>query len=74
MIDPELAAEITQEHEVFLTQLEGLAIQAIATNNWVKFYAHVVDFQNEHALHGETVIAKPQLTVECPTVGHSKIR
>jgi hypothetical protein len=48
---------IRQVHEAFLTELEGLAVEAIATNNWDAFYAHVVDFQNEHDLHGVTGIA-----------------
>jgi hypothetical protein len=55
---------IRQEHEPFLTELEALAVQAIASNNWDPFYAHVVDFQNEYDLHGETGIAIGQnLTV-----------
>jgi hypothetical protein len=49
--------EIRQEHENFLAELEALAVQAIASNDWDAFYAHVVDFQNEHDLHGETGIA-----------------
>jgi hypothetical protein len=53
LISPELAAEITQQHEAFFTQLEALAVEAIASNDWSAFYAHVVDFQNEHDLHGE---------------------
>jgi hypothetical protein len=48
---------IRQEHEGFLSQLEGLAVEAIATNDWTKFYAHVVDFQNENDLYGEALIA-----------------
>jgi hypothetical protein len=48
---------IRQEHESWLGELEGLAVEAIATNNWDAFYSHVVDFQNEHDLHGETGIA-----------------
>ena len=47
---------IRQVHEVWLTELEGLAVEAIASNNWEKFYAHVVDFQNEYDLHGESLI------------------
>ena len=57
MIDPELVAEIAQEHEPFLNELEGLAVEAIATNDWTAFYAHVVDFQNEQDLHGESGFA-----------------
>jgi hypothetical protein len=57
MIDPELAAEIAQEHETWLNELEGLAVEAIATNDWTAFYAHVVDFQNEQDLHGESGFA-----------------
>ena len=48
--------ELRQQHETWLAELEGLAVEAIATNNWDAFYAHVVDFQNEHDLHGETGI------------------
>ena len=47
MIDPGLAAEIGQQHEGFLNDLEGLAVEAIATNDWTAFYAHVADFQVE---------------------------
>jgi hypothetical protein len=55
---------IRQEHETWLAELEGLAVEAIASNNWDPFYAHVVDFQNEYDLHGESVIAIEQnLTV-----------
>jgi hypothetical protein len=53
---------IRQEHESWLGELEGLAVEAIATNHWDAFYAHVVDFQNDHDLHGETGIAQ-NLTV-----------
>jgi len=60
---PDLEA-IRQEHETWLAELEGLAVQAIASNNWDAFYAHVVDFQNQYDLHGETGIAIGQnLTV-----------
>ena len=37
----ELAAEIAQEHESFLTELEGLAIQAIASGDWSEVYDHI---------------------------------
>ncbi len=66
---------IRQEHESWLGELEGLAVEAIASNNWNAFYAHVVDFQNEHDLHGETgiVIAK-NLTVRfCPVEVSTKV-
>ncbi len=52
---PDLEA-IRQEHESWLGELEALVVQAIASNDWDAFYAHVVDFQNEHDLHGETGI------------------
>ena len=42
--------EIRQEHETWLAELEGLAVEAIASNNWDALYTHVVDFQNEHDL------------------------
>jgi hypothetical protein len=51
---------IRQEHESWLGELEGLAVEAIATNNWDAFYAHLVEFQNENDLHGETGIAITQ--------------
>ena len=38
--------ELRQEHENFLAELEGLAVQAIASNNWDTFYQHLIDFQN----------------------------
>jgi hypothetical protein len=59
---------IRQEHESWLAELEGLAVEAIATNNWDAFYAHLIEFQNDHDLHGETGIAIGQnLTVRfCP--------
>ena len=47
---------IRQVHESWLADLEELAIQAITSNDWDAFYAHVVDFQNEHDLHGVTGI------------------
>jgi hypothetical protein len=54
---PDPLEYIRQVHESWLTELEGLAVEAIATNDWTTFYAHVVDFQNEHDLHGEALIA-----------------
>ncbi len=41
----EQVAEITQEHEDFLTQLEGLAIAAIASGDWSQFEQFVNDFR-----------------------------
>jgi hypothetical protein len=32
---------IRQEHESFLTQLEALAVQAIATNDWTPVLEHL---------------------------------
>ncbi len=49
--------ELRQQHETWLAELEGLAVEAISSNDWDAFYAHVVDFQNEHDLHGEARIA-----------------
>ena len=48
---------IRQEHETWLNELEGIAVEAIASNNWDALYTHVVDFQNEYDLHGESGIA-----------------
>ncbi len=65
--------DIRQEHEGFLSELEGLAVEAIATNDWTTFYAHIVDFQNEHDLHGEILIAIGEASLpECLTVRHSQ--
>jgi hypothetical protein len=33
--------EICQEYESFLNQLEGLAIQALATGEWDEVFAHI---------------------------------
>ncbi len=41
----EQAAEIAQEHESFLTELEGLAIGAIASGDWSQFEQFVNDFR-----------------------------
>lgn len=49
--------EVRAEHEDFLTKLEALAVIAIATNDWNDFYAHLIEFQSEHDLHGITGIA-----------------
>ncbi len=56
MITPDLLEAIRQEHEGFLSQLEALAVEAITINDWTKFYAHVVNFQNEFDLHSESLI------------------
>ncbi len=43
--DPELTPDqmeaIRQQHEGFLTQLEGLAVQAIAKGDWTDVYDHI---------------------------------
>lgn len=44
-LSPEQVEAIRQEHEPFLTQLEGLAVQAIAKGDWDDVY----DFVNFHA-------------------------
>ncbi len=41
MIPSELVAEIVQEHEPWLNQLEGLAIEAIATHDWTPVLEHL---------------------------------
>ena len=46
--------DIRQEHEGFLTELEGLAVEAIATNDWTIFYAHVVSFQSDRDCEAST--------------------
>jgi hypothetical protein len=33
--------DIRQEHEGFLSELEGLAVEAIATNDWSDVYDHI---------------------------------
>jgi uncharacterized protein YqfB (UPF0267 family) len=47
---PEHLEAVRQEHEPFLTKLEALAVQAIASNNWEDFYEYLIDFKNEHDL------------------------
>ena len=70
---PDPLEYIRQVHESWLAELEGLAVEAIATNDWSTFYAHVVDFQNEHDLHGEIFIAIGEDSIpECLTVRHSQ--
>ena len=54
---PDPLEDIRQEHEGFLSELEALAVEAISLNNWTNFYAHLVNFQNEHDLHGVSGIA-----------------
>jgi hypothetical protein len=46
--------DIRQEHEGFLSQLEGLAVEAIASNDWTIFYAHVTSFQNDRDCEANT--------------------
>jgi hypothetical protein len=41
----EVVAEISQLHENFLSQLESLAISAIASGNWDEFEDFVNDFR-----------------------------
>ena len=54
---PDPLEYIRQIYESWLTELEGLAVEAISTNNWDAFYAHLINFQNEHYHHGESGIA-----------------
>ncbi len=52
-LNHELAAEIAQEHEAFLNQLESLAISAIASGDWQPVYeliAELETWQGEQAL------------------------
>lgn len=41
MIDQSLVAEIVQQHEAWLSELEGRSIEAIATNNWSPVFEHL---------------------------------
>jgi hypothetical protein len=41
----EQAQEIAQQHESFLTELEGLAIASIASGDWTQFEQFVNDFR-----------------------------
>ncbi|HEY9710427.1 MAG TPA: hypothetical protein V6D48_19625, partial [Oculatellaceae cyanobacterium] len=41
MITADHLEDIRQQHESFLTELEGLAVQALATGNWDKVLAHI---------------------------------
>lgn len=57
MITPELAAEILQLHEGFFSELESLAILAIASNDWTQLYDLIAGFQNQLTLEAlETAI------------------
>jgi hypothetical protein len=52
----EQVAEIAQQHEDFLNQLESLAISAIASGDWQPVYeliAELETWQGEQALLGE---------------------
>lgn len=51
IVQPPDLESIRQEHESWLAEMEALAVEAIATKNWDRFYAHLIDFQNEHNLH-----------------------
>jgi len=55
---------IRQIHETWLNELEGIAVEAIASNDWTALYTHLVDFQNEYDLHGESGIA---ISEDCPS-------
>lgn len=44
---PEQLQEIAQEYESWLSDLEGYAIEAIATNDWDKVSAHIFDLHHE---------------------------
>jgi hypothetical protein len=41
MITADHLEDIRQEHEGFLVELEALAVQALATGNWDKVFAHI---------------------------------
>ncbi|HEY9709388.1 MAG TPA: hypothetical protein V6D48_14385, partial [Oculatellaceae cyanobacterium] len=44
MTDPEIydpLEEIRQQHEAFLNDLEGLAVEALASGDWSEVYAHI---------------------------------
>ena len=49
--------DIRQEHETWLAELEGLAVEALASGDWNNFYQHLIEFQSKHDLHGVTGIA-----------------
>lgn len=38
---PDPLEEIRQENEAFLNDLEGLAVEALASGNWSEVYAHI---------------------------------
>ena len=46
---PDPLEEIRQLHERFLAELEGLAVEAIATNNWDGLFAHIASFRKVEA-------------------------
>jgi hypothetical protein len=73
MISPELVAELAQLHEGFLGELEGLAIQAIASNDWSPVYDLIGSFQVELTLNAlQEAIASRKANSEdlgCPGAG-----
>ncbi|MBE9128207.1 MULTISPECIES: hypothetical protein [unclassified Coleofasciculus] len=44
---PEQIQAVKDEHEAWLNDLEGYAIEAIATGNWDKVSAHIFDLHYE---------------------------
>lgn len=56
--------DIRQEHESWLAELEGLAVEAIAKGNWEPIYNHIASFPNAEASADElqTPSASPSKT------------
>ena len=63
MNTPNLEA-IRQEHETWLTQLEGLAVQALASNDWEAFNDHINEMQTW--LDCQPYWDKPEVVVRTP--------
>jgi hypothetical protein len=41
---PDLREDIRQEHETWLAELEGLAVEALASGIWEPVYSHIASF------------------------------
>ena len=55
--------EIAQEHEAFLTELESLAIQAIASGDWQPIYELIASLET---WQGEQALLEEKSPVEDP--------
>jgi hypothetical protein len=72
---------IRQEHQAFLTQLEALAVQAIATNDWTPVLEHLNEIMawQDGKLHeaqkqkaNAEVLSRPSVDLNPTTRNESK--